>query len=347
MRVSRIKTFFLIASAVACQLLAFVHPLRAEEPKPGDARIARWRDDRTAAFLLMFDDSWPSHWQVAGPELAKRGLTATFYICPGKGEYKKFAQQWEETLWKQGMVYGNHTMTHKGVKDFDDADREIGDCAKEIRRITGAKVDRLVSFALPGVGPNDWNITKAQQEQLLKKHHLVDRPPFNDHGAVYALKTKDEMLALANKAIANQGMEYLVIHGVERIKPDWGYQDFWSLKQDILLPLLDELKAKSDKGELWITDHISMHQYETERNTAEVKVLESTASIIRLELKCKADPKAYDLPLTLVTRVPADWKQVGVKQGDKTVAVAAKDGLVRFDATPGDAVIVLTPAKDR
>src|SRR4051794_11891382 len=167
---------------------------RAEEPKTiGEMQVSRWRDDRTAAFLLMFDDSWPSHWQVAAPELVKRGMTATFYICPGKGEYKKFAKQWEETLWKQGMVYGDHTMTHKGVKDFDDADREIGDCANEIRKIIGAGDDKLVSFALPGVGQGEWNITDRQLAELLKKHNLIDRPPFTDHGAVYQLKTADEM----------------------------------------------------------------------------------------------------------------------------------------------------------
>ena len=42
------------------------------EPKPavGHTRIARWKDDSKGVFLLMFDDSWPSHWQVAAPELA-------------------------------------------------------------------------------------------------------------------------------------------------------------------------------------------------------------------------------------------------------------------------------------
>jgi peptidoglycan/xylan/chitin deacetylase (PgdA/CDA1 family) len=96
--------------------------VRALTRGAGDSHSARWKDDQTAAFLLMFDDSWPSHWQVAVPELAKRNMIATFYICPGKGEYQKFAEEWEERLWKQGMVYGVHTMSHKGVKDYTNAD---------------------------------------------------------------------------------------------------------------------------------------------------------------------------------------------------------------------------------
>ena len=52
---------------------------------PGATRVAKWKDDKTAAFMLMFDDSWPSHFQVAVPALVERDMTATFYINPGKG----------------------------------------------------------------------------------------------------------------------------------------------------------------------------------------------------------------------------------------------------------------------
>jgi peptidoglycan/xylan/chitin deacetylase (PgdA/CDA1 family) len=321
-----------------------VAPGAAADPKPtvGETRIARWKDDRTAAFLLMFDDSWPSHFQVAAPELAKRDMVATFYICPAKGEYVKFAKEWEEKLWKQGMVYGNHTMTHKGVKDLENAEYEIGECANVIRKIVPGKEDRLVSYAQPGVGPDAWNITADQLNELLAKHHMISRGTFAGHGAVYHMQTTEQMLALADKAIAAKGLEYLVIHGVERLTPDWKYQDFWALKQDIFLPLLDALKERRDKGDLWITDHISAHQYEKERESAEVRVLEARDRTIRLQLKCAADPKYYDVPLTLITQVPADWKRVSVKQGEKAAVVDATNSSVRFDAVPGPDEIRLT-----
>jgi peptidoglycan/xylan/chitin deacetylase (PgdA/CDA1 family) len=309
--------------------------LADESAAAGAVRVARWKDDKAAAFLLMFDDSWPSHWQVAAPELVKRGMTATFYICPGKGEHQKFAKQWDEILWQQGMIYGDHTMTHKGVKDLANAESEIGECARIIRQITWSKEERLVSYGQPGVGPDDWNLTAEQLDALLKKHRLISRPTFVGHGAVYHLKTAEEMLALADRAIAKNGMEYLVIHGVERITPDWGYQDMWPLKQAVFLAVLNGLQERRDRGALWITDHISMHQYETERSTAAVRVLESNDRGIRIELKSQADPRYYDLPLTLVARVPADWKSARVTQGAKATLVPAENGAIRFDALPG------------
>jgi hypothetical protein len=312
-----------------------------ETSQLGATRIARWKDDRTAAFLLMFDDSWPSHWQVAAPELVKRDMIGTFYVCPGKGEYEKFAREWEEKLWKQGMVYGNHTMTHKGVKDYMDANWEIGECARIIRRISPGKADRLVSYAQPGVKASEWNISGEALAELLKRHHLIERPPFTDRGAVYHLKTAKEMLDLADKAIASKGTEYVIIHGVERIQPDWGYQDFWPLKQEVFFQLLDGLQERRDKGNLWITDHISQHQYETQRSTAAVTVLAANDRLIRLELTSKADPVFYDLPLTLVTHVPATWKWARVNQGDKSNEVKVENNTVRFDALPSGGVIEL------
>ena len=195
----------LLAMATFCVGSQFPAAHAQEKAELGATRVARWKGDRTAAFLLMFDDSWPSHFQVAAPELAKREMIGTFYICPGKGEYEKFASEWEEKLWKQGMVYGNHTMTHKGVKDYTTANWEIGECARLIRKISPGKAERLVSYAQPGVKAEDWNLSAEALAELLKKYHLIDRPPFTDHGAVYHLKTSQEMLELADKAIASQG----------------------------------------------------------------------------------------------------------------------------------------------
>jgi hypothetical protein len=306
----------------------------------GETRVANWKDDKTGVFLLMFDDSWPSHWQVAMPELQHRGLTATFYICPGKGEFKACAQKWEKDFAASGMVYANHTMTHKGVKNLENARQEILECTKIIRTLQPGTENRLVSYGQPGVGPGNWNITEDELAQLLKEDNLISRPPFKGHGAMYHQKTLEEMTALANNAIATKGMDYLVVHGVERLSGN--YQDMWALPQDTFFPLLDFLKEKSDTGELWVTDHISQHQYETERASAQVQTVSATPAAIRIKLTSAADPKYYDLPLTLVTSVPPDWKNASVRQGDGKATVAVKDGQAKYDAIPNGAEIELS-----
>lgn len=310
----------------------------------GDARVAKWKDDRVGVFLLMFDDGWPGQVEVGIPELQKRGLTATFYMVPDKGEYKAFAAKWAEAEKGGGVVYGVHTMTHQGVKDLEHARWEIGECARIIRDVmqAGGKPDRLLSFAKPGVGPGKWNITADEQDLILKENNLVDRPPFKGHGAVYHWKTLEEMTALADKAVAEKEMNHLILHGVERIGAKW--QDFWPLKQEIFLPLLDHLKARQDSRELWVTDHVSWHQYKTGRDSASVKTLEVAPDGIRLELNTQADPAFYDHPLTLVVEVPASWRECSITQGETILRITAVNGFVTFDAVPDGRPIGIRPA---
>lgn len=305
-------------------------PVSAET---GDTLVAKWKDDRSAAFLLYFDDGWPSHWQIAIPELVKRDMIATFYLNPEKGEYKKFEDKWINEIPKTGMVYADHTMTHQGVKDLENAEWEIGACAEYIRKITGK--NGLLSYGQPGVPEGKWNITPEELDTLLEKNRLISRSKMEGHMAVYHLKTTDEMLALADSAIAGKGVEYITIHGVERITPDWGYQDFWALEQKVFFPFLDGLKERADRNDLWITDHISQYKYAVQRDAAQVKLLREDAKVVELELQCSADAKVFDAALTLVTEVPASWKKITATQGGKSVSVVPKDGVVKFDALPG------------
>lgn len=309
----------------------------------GSTRIAHWKGDCTAAFLLMFDDGYISHWLVAAPELVKRDMIATFYINPGKAEYKKFAKYWENELWRQGMVYADHTMTHQGFADLEGAEREIGGCADIIRRIVPGPERRLLSFGKPGLPPGRWNITPEQFAALLQRHDLIDRPTFDKHGAVYHWQTVEQMLALADRAIATQGMEYLIIHGVERIGPNVKWQDFWALKQDVFLPMLDGLQERQADHRLWITDHISQHQYATERDSAELRTRTADDGALHVELSCQADPLLYRLPLTLLTELPAHWRAVRVTQSERELRVTWLDRTIRYDAIPGGGTVVIRP----
>ncbi len=310
------------------------------QDQPGQTTIARWQDNHTAAFMLLYDDSWPSHFQVAIPALIERNMIGTFYINPGKGEYKAHRAKWEEELWKTGMVYGNHTMTHRGVKDFEDAQREIGDCNQRILDTIPGKKPRLISWAKPGVGKGKWNINRDELEQILKENNLITRPPFRDHGAVYHLKKLEHYTRIVDTAIDKQDAGYVIIHGLERRAPmitKW--QDFWPMNQDLYYQLLDHMASKRDAGQLWITDHISIHQYETQRQTAKVQTVNQNDKSITLKLTCDADPQFYDLPMTLNTRIPSSWQNVKVTQGDETINATLRDSIATYYALPNGKTI--------
>jgi len=323
--------------ALPALLLLGVLPLAAqaeETAAPGATRIAKWKDDKKAAFLLMFDDSVNSHITNVVPELKKRGLVGTFYINPGAGWYKAKRDAWERAIPAEGMVYGNHTMTHAGAKDAAQLEAELAGCDAAIAKAFPAlKAPRLVSFGRPGVKKEQWLVTDDEVRQALAKRHLVERPSVGGRIAGVTQKTGEEILRLADQALEGGGVEQILFHGVGG--------DWLSLPLPEFLVLLDGLDARKDR--LWVTDPVSAHQYETERAGAEAKALEAGGARIRVSLACKADPALYDLPLTLVTRVPEAWKQCQVTQGKTKATVAATPGEVRYDAVPGAGEITIQP----
>jgi len=333
------------------KLIALALPLvtLALSAAVGDTEVMKWENGAKACFLLMFDDGWPSAVDVAIPELAKRGLSATYYIVPLKGEYKVREKKWKEHANDPGVVLANHTMRHQKVTDYEQAMKEIGDVNTYIRSLVTNPPPKLISWGQPGLKPGCWTISKEDYARVLKELHLIDRPTFNGHGAVYHMQTCEQMMKLVNKALAEGGMEYVIFHGVEDLA-SWrtgrgGYQDFWAMKQAICFPFFDNLSELQKKGDLWVTDHISWHQYETEFKTAKVVKGKAKSGCQTYLLTCEADPEYYDYPLTLETQVPAKWKKATVIQGKRIEKCDVKGGKIRYRAVPGKTAIEIKEAK--
>ena len=314
----------------------------------GDATVAKWGDDAKGAFMLMFDDGWPSLWQAAMPALEERQLPADFYIIPDKGEFKVFEKVWKEKFKNPLFRFGNHTWSHNGFDDYEGAVKEFGKCTDYLRENVPGKPGRLISYAQPGVKAGRWNINREQEEQICRDQGLVARPPFHDHGATYHLKNKDDMIAKAKKAAAEGIAEYVIFHGVEVDDPKRGYQDFWAVPVKEYIPFFDEVAAMRDRGEIWVADHVSVHQYETERATAKVRKIGASDKGIRLSVTCDADAKLYDYPLTLKVEVPPAWKAARFRQGKdgKIETVRVENGIALVKAVPNGVEVAVGESKE-
>lgn len=309
----------------------------------GDSQVARWRDNKTACFLLMYDDSCPSHFQVAIPEMVKRDMIGTFYINPGGSSFTSNSNQWTNLIPKQGMVYGDHTWDHGNTTTLVAMDDEIRKCWKTIKGIyyPGDSTPRLISYGQPGV--TTWYSYGQPLTDILTKYNLVSRPAFIASQAPFTgINTLPQLLAVADTAITNKAMGYTIFHGLQRRSsegdPDMGGQDFWAFDKDVYRNFLDGLKTRRDSGNLWITDPISYHKYETERNSAAIQVTAATNALITLTLSATANT-LYDLPLTVTTQVPAAWKAAVVSQGSQQTNVPVTGGTVQYDALPNGGTI--------
>ncbi len=295
-------------------------------------QVLKWKDGKKAAFMLAFDDSAPSQLKNVVPELEKRKIVGNFYLVTGNGLYAALKRRWEDAAKSPYVAVANHTFTHKGVNNAAELEPELSKCNEVLHQLKPErKQPFLVGFGRPGGVP--WKVTPEEQKAALAKHHLCDRPPFA--GPPINYKSAAATVAAVDTAIAKGEMGHLDFHGVG--------EDWLVTPVDWFTALLDKLEAVRDQ--VWITDVVSWHQYVTERTSAEVKNVKSDANAISLELTCKADPALYDLPLTLATKVPADWKNCVVTQGAKSTTVPVRDGVAQYDALPGGGAITLKRAE--
>lgn len=306
-----------------------------EEPGPetGATQILKWKDGKQAVFLLEFDDSCESHLKNAIPELKKRGLVGTFYINPGNGPFKNKQRLWETEVPAAGMELANHTFTHSHALDVADFEKELTLSTDVINKCyPDRKQPRLISYGPPGgIKKEKWLVTKDEVKASLAKLHLIERPSF--WGPPIHQKSAADCLKTIDQALAKGEMGHLDFHGVGG--------DWLVTPMDWFRAILDKLDAHREQ--LWITDPISWHKYLTERKAATVKALAADAKQIRLQLTSTTDPALYDLPLTLATRVPPDWKACQVVQGQTKTKAQVAGGIARFSALPGAAEIILQP----
>ncbi|HSI83350.1 MAG TPA: polysaccharide deacetylase family protein [Candidatus Methylacidiphilales bacterium] len=294
--------------------------------------ICKWKDGKKACFMIVFDDSIPCHLKIVVPLLDKYKIPGTFYVNPGLDPFQRRKAEWTKAAESPYIELANHTSTHKGINSLEELDNELSECSKVIYECTPQKKNpRLIGFGQPGGVP--WKATKEETNTALEKAHLVNRPPF--YGLPFHYKTSAELVAVVDKAISKGEMGHIDFHGVG--------EDWLKVPTEFLTTLLDKLTA--EQAQVWTTDTVSWRKYTTELQTADIKVLQKDAGEIRLELSSAADPAFYDLPLTLSTIVPDDWKECEITQGSTKIAATAANGKIQYDALPGKEPISIKPTK--
>lgn len=129
-------------------------------------RRAGGLDRRTVA--IAFDDGAASAVRVAGPLLAERGLTATYFCVAGHlGGTSDWPSAWPETprlelaaadelaeLAEQGFEIGCHGMTHAPLVSDDPGFllRELGEAKAALEQAVGTSV-RSYAFPYGALGP--------------------------------------------------------------------------------------------------------------------------------------------------------------------------------------------------
>jgi hypothetical protein len=300
----------------------------AAQAAPGDTIVARWKYNTAGAFTMSFDDSMETQARIAMPAVIERGLVGTWFINPGSSRYRNYLQAWEVIGPKGSQEYANHTWQHIGARNYEEADYQIGECARYIWNLRGPGASKLLAFSQGG--GTTWSITDMQMEALMQKYHCIRRS--SDMSARTDLGVDvEKLVGKAREAINEKKWIAIHFHG---IGGEW-----LPIDTAVFFRLLDYLAGNKDT--LWSAGWSAAFQYDKERDNANVKVLEGSDTRLRIRLTTGLDRELYAEPLTLVTVVPGNWSTVTVMQDGRTQIGHVTSGRVQYEAFPDRGEIIL------
>jgi peptidoglycan/xylan/chitin deacetylase (PgdA/CDA1 family) len=309
----------------------------ADEASGFHLRVARWPDGRAAALSLRFDDSHPTHLSKVVPILREYGFRGTFMINPGASEpgsrrissFQEQRAEWEALAVQGHHELANHSAHHRGAVGDEDMEREIGEAAEAIWKLTPGR-SRLMALNLGG--GTIWETTRTLR-YYLDKYHQFDA----SSGSLGMDDTYGNRVA-AFRTMLEQHIErglWCRIH--------YHYiGDGLSSTEENFRAALDV--ARQHESRLWIAGMADIHKYQTERDAAKLAVQKSAPGRLAFRLSGLADPALYDQPLTLeITRAPslnATRLQVKDTHGNVVALRAGQtDGVsvLRFELPPKNA----------
>lgn len=329
-----------------------------------------FKGGRRAAFSMQFDDSMETQAGFAIPEMNKRGLVGTFFINPGVDRHRKHKDVWEQVCPKFGHELANHTMHHRGVKDYEHAEYEISECSRYIWKLYPNKSKLLPCL---GGGGTTWNVTMEQALELMDKYSLFAAVEFDMAEAAALLESADlgalqrgrELLPAAPRRTDicdERGTGRPILYAQEALdEGKWVQVGFhgiggeWlSASREGFTELLDYLAA--NRHDIWVGTTGDVYRYCQERDAVKsVALLEASdtgfkLSIERDDAKVKTHGRPfvelYDEPLTVRVEVPDSWGRFTVTQGEESKDCEATqvDGrrYAQFDVRPNRGAAVVS-----
>ncbi len=274
-------------------------------------RIAKWFNNKQCAVSLRFDDNLDSHVNIAIPLLNKSNIQATFMINPGRNNilinYNKHKDFWQKDVPLMGHRLGNHTWNHKGAKDLEEAEYEIGEASRLLWKLYPEK-SRLNVFASGGGetwGGRRWHKASYAYKAIAEKYFLIDlydgthtRVELNSDYSEKQIKTYIETaeadqkhLAFVFHKIGNESLFDFIKHMLT------GYNNCFS--EIKFTDLLKELNKK--RNSIWIAPLIDILKYKSECDSSSIELLDiKEPNVYVYNYSQKLDPNLYDHPLTLI-----------------------------------------------
>ncbi|HEY6976877.1 MAG TPA: polysaccharide deacetylase family protein [Chitinophagaceae bacterium] len=225
----------------------------------------------------------------------------------------------------EGYEFASHTITHAHMAVLDTANMfyELEKSKEDIKNQLGEKYTftaeipfgiehpRAMKYSLPAYAALRNMMTDPYMQEINRGYKTQPGSSGKEYvqwqrGAT--TKTSLELMqSWIDTTLAHDNIWLvLVFHGVDGV----GYE---ALPHELLDTYFQYIKKQEDR--VWIATFSDVAKYMRERMHASVNSAQSGNRIV-VHLQHSLDTGTYDIPLTLKTYVPKEWKNAEVKQDD-------------------------------
>jgi hypothetical protein len=290
-----------------------------------DVRICRWFEGKKAALSFRFDDSHTTHIEKAIPILNEFGCVGTFLINPGNPRYDTYRNEWENTVLEQGHELGDHTINHRGAKTDADAEEQIGECAKHIRKLQPEKSHVL---AFQQGGATTWTQRKPM-DYFLKKYHLFEPGRSMSCSEAYKQFSADAFRSRLDDAIDKGEWMESHVHGID--------DTHLYISTAVFRELLEYTRSQASK--VLQAGMAAIHKYKVARDQSSIIVQVIGPNELAVHLTCATDPVYYDQELTIELELPIGAASVKTldNHGKQLVTSTGTKGgnqVIHFNVSP-------------
>lgn len=294
--------------------------------------ISKWYNTKLCAVSLRFDDNLDSHVNFVIPKLNEYDIKATFMINPGRNNfiisYKRHQGFWEKEVPVMGHRLGNHTWNHKGAKNLEEAEFEIGEVCKLLCNLYPNE-NKLNVFASGGGetwGGRRWHKASFEYKQLAEKFFLIDLYSGEHKRAeLNSNFTRKDWNFMIDDSIEKETHQAFVFHKIgDKSTIDFlkefitGYNNCFSSNK--FRDFLTDLESRKDK--IWIAPLIDILKYEREYKSSELQFISNNDSTIEYVLNVNTDSSLYDHPLSLVYSIDNTENGIKVFQNETELEIS-------------------------
>ena len=304
--------------------------------------ITKWKDNKSGAASLTFDDGYQSQYSIGVTALNELGFRGTFFVITGTVG-SPGSPSWDN--WRSaansGHEIGSHTKTHPHLSTLPVAEmrREILDSQTAIDNQIDSQ--DCLTFTYPfGDGAGNSNIRAIVANAYIGARGVsggLNSFPFDFYNSlVWFPETAAGSLESQADLAETSGKWFIAgFHSLDGT----GYGPITEAR---FRQFLNHIRTKN----LWVDTFGAVTRYIRERESASLYVVSSSSNGMVLNLTDSLNDIVYDEELTIRSEVPSDCVSARVAQGGSVTTVnSVLEGstkVIYFSAIPDRGEIAVT-----